>query len=410
MILKAYGGCDIINFDTKSDGICYKIRMVKHMTRDKTAVHVERALYSEAMGRCMNPECQTELFIGDGDIIERAHIVPYCETKDNSFENLVILCPNCHTKFDKLHLFTTEQIREWKQIRKNEVERFFTKEYTTFEELRKTIIPILLENKSYFENYYLNGNKILWDKFEGRVLINNRKLKALFEANLHLFQTHTQDSYSNLNYIQQFIAHANEFEATRCDEEKIRQILFPAEVNSMFGVAPMEDSFLPSTESLEALITNFRKEGVYKNIILGIDSPYLTYVDGDETKTLFLKDTPRLRQLYNDYKCFRSGSVRIDSLNFAFTCLRTKKLKWKFPKSNNLREIVVNGVKIVFVYVYCLSEAELISMQLEENSVIVNLHGWNGDRCISQKAYEYAKQMKVKLMTTNAFRAYINEV
>ena len=380
------------------------------MSRDKIDVHVERALYSEAMGRCMNPDCQTELFIGDGDIIERAHVVPYCETKDNSFDNLVILCPNCHTKFDKLHLFTVDQIREWKQIRRNEVDRFFSKKYTSFKELKETVVPVLLENKSYFDNYFLNGNKILWDKFEGRLLINNRKLKALFESNFHLFQTHAEESYSNLSYIQKFIAHANEFEATRSDEEKSRQILFPIEINSMFGIAPVEDSFLPSTESLEALIASFRKEGIYKNIVLGIESPFLSFVEGDVTKSLFLKDTPRLRQLYNDYNCFRRADFRFDSLNFAFTCLRTKKLKWKFSKPNNLREIVVNGVKFIFVYEYCFSDADLMSMHPEENSIIVNLHGWNGDRCISQKARERAGQMNVKLMTTDAFRSYINKV
>ena len=51
-----------------------------------------------------------------------------------------------------------------------------------------------------------------------------------------------------------------------------------------------------------------------------------------------------------------------------------------------------------------------MSMHPEENSIIVNLHGWNGDRCISQKARERAGQMNVKLMTTDAFRSYINKV
>lgn len=46
------------------------------MSRDKIDVHVERMLYSEAMGRCMNPECHEELFINDGDIMERAHVIP----------------------------------------------------------------------------------------------------------------------------------------------------------------------------------------------------------------------------------------------------------------------------------------------------------------------------------------------
>ena len=60
--------------------------------------NVERRLYAESMGRCMNPDCRKELFCLQGDIIERAHIDPYCQTADNSFENLVVLCPNCHSQ------------------------------------------------------------------------------------------------------------------------------------------------------------------------------------------------------------------------------------------------------------------------------------------------------------------------
>ena len=380
------------------------------MSRDQIGVHVERALYAEAMGRCMNPDCQAELFIGEGDIIEKAHIDAYCETKDNSFDNLVVLCPNCHTKFDKLHLFTEEQIREWKIIRKNEVARFFSRKFTSFDELGEVVIPILLENKSCFENYYLSGNKTLWDKFECRTLINNRKLKALFEGNLHLFQSHSQKEYSNVHLIQQLIAHIDEFEATRRDEEKIRQVLFPAEINSMFGIAPVSDSLLPSTESLEALIVKLKEKGIYKTIVLGVDEPYISILNRGNIEKILLKDTPRLRQLYYDYNCFRSTKVRLDSLNFVYTCLRIKKLKWKYTKANNLREINVNGVNVIFVYAYCLSDANLISMLLPENSIIVNLHRWNGSLCISQKAYERAEQMKVKLMTTEEFRSYISEI
>ena len=380
------------------------------MNRDQIRVHVERALYSEAMGRCMNPDCQTELFIGDGDIIERAHIDAYCESKDNSFENLVILCPSCHTKFDKLHSFTTDQIREWKQTRKNEVDRFFAKQYDSFEQLSEVVVPLLWENKSYFEHYFLSDNKPLWDKFEGRILVNNRKLKVLFESNWNLFQSHYQKSYSNLSCIQRFIVHANEFEKTRCDDEKIRQVLFPAEINSMFGVAPVSDSLLPSTESLEVLIAKLKEEGIYETIVLGGEEPYVSFLKGGKTEKLFLKDTPRLRQFYHDYNCFRSTKVRLDSLNFVYTCLRFKKLRWEFTKVNNLREINVNGINFVFVYVYCLSDADLMSMVLPENSVIVNLHGWNGSHCISQKAYERAVQLKVRLMTTDEFRAYLNEI
>jgi len=46
---------------------------------------------------------------------------PYCDTADNSFENLIILCPNCHTNFDKNFAFKAEEVKQWKQIRADEI-------------------------------------------------------------------------------------------------------------------------------------------------------------------------------------------------------------------------------------------------------------------------------------------------
>ena len=44
------------------------------MSRIKIDKVVERRLYAESMGRCMNPECRVELFINDGDMIEKAQL------------------------------------------------------------------------------------------------------------------------------------------------------------------------------------------------------------------------------------------------------------------------------------------------------------------------------------------------
>ena len=44
----------------------------------------------------------------------------------------------------------------------------------------------------------------------------------------------------------------------------------------------------------------------------------------------------------------------------------------------------------------------------DENTVIVNLHNWNGDSCISQKAREFAGKINVKLLTIEDFYVYIN--
>lgn len=380
------------------------------VNREKIDENIKRRLYAESMGRCMNPDCQRELFKSNGDIIEKAHIIPYCETADNSFENLIILCPNCHTDFDKNHSFSSEEVKGWKQIRKKELERVFSKKCTTFEDLKIEAVPLLLKNKTIYENYYLTGKKELWGKFEPNILVNNEKLKKLFEENLDLIQRHDNKNYSNLEYIQTFIMHVNEFETTRFDDETHRQVLFPEEINSMFGISPVKDYMLPSTESLENLIEKLDGLGKFKTIVMGIDNPYIEIKEDGNFDKVFLNDTPRLRQLYFNYKCFKNAKVRLNSLNFALKYIKSRKVSYKFLNYNNLREININNTKMIFVYEYCLSEAFILQMSPEENSVIVNLHNWNGESCISKQAYVLSEKMNVKLLTMDDFYEYINEI
>lgn len=64
------------------------------MSRDVVPAEVKRAVLVEAGHRCAIPTCRATT-------TEIAHIVPWAETQDNSFENLIALCPNCHTRFDQ---------------------------------------------------------------------------------------------------------------------------------------------------------------------------------------------------------------------------------------------------------------------------------------------------------------------
>lgn len=368
---------------------------------------VKRRMYAESMGRCMNPACREPLFINDGDLMERAHIDPYCETADNSFENLIILCPNCHTKFDKLHVFTPEEVLGWKKKRQDEMECYFCKKYASFDEMREVVVPLLLSNKSIFENYYLKDRKTLWDKFEGQILCNNRQLKMIFHANMSLFQRNKEKERSNLACIHRFIAHVDEFEATRSDEEKCREILFPAEINSMFGIEPVDDYLLPSTESLELLIAKLKEQGKFGGVFLGLDRPHIFIGENGKQEMVFLNDTPRLRQLYHDYNCFRPAEFQLSSLNYGLSILLSRKLAFTFWDDCNLRKITVHGTKVIFVYKYCLSKADLLQLLPEENSVIVNLHNWNGEKCISREAYKEAGIINVRLLTTDEFRRFV---
>jgi hypothetical protein len=372
--------------------------------------NVERRIYAESMGRCMNPECKVDLFKESGDIMEKAHIIPYCDTKDNSYENLIILCPNCHTNFDKNGAFSVEDVKTWKQIRKDEFESFFSKEYDTFEDLKSEVVPLLLHNQAIFENYYLETKRELWDIFEGKILSNNRILRSILKHNAKLIQNHSDESYSNLAIVQKFMLHIDEFEATRLSKEKIRHVLFPAKINSLFGIEPLKEDFIPSVESIESLIAVLQNRGEFESIVLGVDNPYIQVKKDSTSEKIYLNDTPRLRQIYYDNKCFRKVNVRFESLNYALKAIKSRGLNFNFLNINNLKEVTVNGVKIVFIYEYCLSKIKLLQLSPVEKCLVLNLHNWNGESCISAEAYELAKEMKVTLLTMGEFYGYINSI
>jgi hypothetical protein len=64
------------------------------MDRDVVPAAVKRAVLVEAGHRCAIPTCRATT-------TEIAHIVPWATSHDNSFENLIALCPNCHTRYDQ---------------------------------------------------------------------------------------------------------------------------------------------------------------------------------------------------------------------------------------------------------------------------------------------------------------------
>lgn len=380
------------------------------MGRTGISEHVQRKLYAESMGRCMNPNCQCELFSGEGDIIEKAHIDAYCNTADNSFENLVILCPNCHTNFDKNGAFTPEEVKSWKTIRKQEVDSLFQKKLDTFDDLKAQVVPILEENRALYEQYYIGNCKHLWNKFENTLLRNNRMLSMLFKENMELFQSHSVGDYSNRKVINDFLIHVEEFEATRMDAEKVRQVLFPKEIHSVFGIEPIDGSIMPMTESLELLMQKLDAKGILVGIYIGFETPYLEIIEEGERKKIFLNDTPQIRQLYYSYRCFRAIGVRLESLNYALSYIRRKNVVFSFPDRFNLRKIVIDGKVMTFVYDYCLSKAALRELSPNPDSIIVNLHNWNGESCISHEAYQLAKAEKVTLLTMDDFYEYINTI
>jgi hypothetical protein len=78
------------------------------MSRDAIPAEVKRAVLVEAGHRCAIPTCRATT-------TEIAHIVPWAETQDHSFGNLIALCPNCHTRFDQKREIDLRAMKMYKQ-------------------------------------------------------------------------------------------------------------------------------------------------------------------------------------------------------------------------------------------------------------------------------------------------------
>lgn len=55
---------------------------------------MQRQVRVEAGHRCAIPTCRATP-------VELAHIRPYAQVLEHTFENLIALCPTCHTRFDR---------------------------------------------------------------------------------------------------------------------------------------------------------------------------------------------------------------------------------------------------------------------------------------------------------------------
>lgn len=188
-------------------------------------------LFSDSAGHCSRPECHRYLFsdlnIADYHIGEMAHIIAASDkgpragknidAEDKAeYENLILLCPSCHTEIDKVpEIFPVELVLEWKANHKKRIiETIGTPKYSNRVEARQYISKILLTNKVIFDN--LNPDlpyreipeaeeSVVWKrKMLLQIIPNNQKILLFLEINNHLiheeervvaekFRQHTDD-------------------------------------------------------------------------------------------------------------------------------------------------------------------------------------------------------------------------
>jgi hypothetical protein len=141
------------------------------MARKSISQKSIKALWARAGGRCSI--CRTELIqVGDNkqhySTGEQAHIVAaepdgprgnasYPEEFLNSYENLILLCPNHHTEIDKeenLKLYSVEKLKQIKQ----DHEKWVATNLSQQENTRHSSAPEI-RNKFYEEYLKRHGKK-----------------------------------------------------------------------------------------------------------------------------------------------------------------------------------------------------------------------------------------------------------
>ena len=222
---------------------------------------VARLLLARSGGYCANPECPApDLFPKVDDehvptVGEMAHVIaespkgprgddPMPLSERDEYDNLVLLCPRCHTLVDKMKLtgrYSADLMREWKRRIEEKVRMAVgIPRFASREELNDEIVALLERNHGIFvafgpESSYaddpLSDAPALWRKLVREELLpNNRRILELLDANRnHL----TADER---NVVEAFRAHAFGFAENHISGERRRDVpRFPTKMNELFG-------------------------------------------------------------------------------------------------------------------------------------------------------------------------------
>ena len=210
-----------------------------------------KILWTLSLGKCNNPNCKQRLIdLPTQQLIgEMAHIIAKNPdgprgseliNNNNLYDNLLLLCPTCHTKIDKDPAsYPIELLKTWKTQTEKEYSDFENqKSLSSLEELKEIVNNILLENKTCFTElgprsdtaqHYPGSN--LYKAWELRkletIIPNNKKLINLIEKNISMLDIEGK----TLFYL--FKEHAIAFEKHQYDPLE-RYPLFPIKFQEYF--------------------------------------------------------------------------------------------------------------------------------------------------------------------------------
>ncbi|GKY87559.1 hypothetical protein STA1M1_14280 [Sinisalibacter aestuarii] len=208
-----------------------------------------KLLWGRAAGICSNPECRKKLTAtgADGKSFltgEMAHQIAQSPDGprgadgggDDTYDNLILLCPTCHRTIDKAPegTFPVELLKEWKKIHEDWVDSWATEgTYKTSAEVAKEIQRLLIENRTHFEEYGPKSDaaaenpastaQAIWAARKLDTLLpNNRRIVSLMEKYSKMMPDAAISSFPK------FKMHAEAFEGNQYERVE-KYPLFPSE-------------------------------------------------------------------------------------------------------------------------------------------------------------------------------------
>jgi hypothetical protein len=216
-----------------------------------------KLLWGRAAGICSNPECRKKLtaVAADGQSFltgEMAHQIAQSTEGprgtenggDDTYDNLILLCPTCHRTIDKAPegTFPVEVLRNWKSIHEAWVDGWSTDGmYSTASEVAQEVQRLLVENRTHFEEYgprsytavknSASTAQAIWEARKlDTICPNNRRIISLIQRHSKLI------SNAGVPSFPKFKVHAEAFE--RNQSERVEEYpLFPKDFpNEIAGI------------------------------------------------------------------------------------------------------------------------------------------------------------------------------
>jgi hypothetical protein len=190
-----------------------------------------KILWGRAAGRCSHPKCLVELTSSldneNYNIGEMAHIIGRRPTGprgiscggENTYDNLILLCPTHHTLVDKApETYTIEILQRWKEQHEKRInDAYKTEKFDTFDGLRRFVTRILIANKEIINTFgpisdtaQRDPESNLFSVWElrrlDRIIPNNKKILNVIDSNIEIVPSDI------LSIVENFRSHAEAYE------------------------------------------------------------------------------------------------------------------------------------------------------------------------------------------------------